>query len=204
MDYEDFEKLLKQEENKQSEFKVKFNSIRDSIEERLFLVGANCFSDVSLEFSSLDSFQDILNEEEILSLIRFKNKILRNNQCLGYASDVISSLFRNPNSLDFRYFINLNGKNNMFEFCQIFYLIFQRLGKKQLIKKDSQTTELFGKLRDYRTALNHSPIREGWIYPAGTMLEEMNLTQQEAINELFAMLELAQKRQFESSEERNI
>ncbi|PFG85536.1 hypothetical protein BW152_00255 [Lactococcus lactis] len=194
MDHKNYEILLEQEERKQSEFKEKFNSFRGSIEEKLFLVGANCFSDVSLEFSSLDSFQDILNEEEILSLIRFKNKILRNNQCLGYASDVISSLFRNPNSLDFRYFINLNGKNNMFEFCQIFYLIFQRLGKKQLIKKDSQTTELFGKLRDYRTALNHSPIRKGWIYPAGTMLEEMNLTQQEAIKELFAMLELAKQR----------
>ncbi|MBK5076386.1 hypothetical protein IL308_06225 [Lactococcus lactis] len=162
MDYEDFEKLLEQENEKQDEFKEKFNSFRGSKEEKLFLVGANCFSDIPLEFPSLDLFQGVLNEEETLSLVRFKNKILRNNQCLGYARDVISPLFRNPNSLDYQYFIKLNGKNNMFEFCQIFYLVFQRLGKKQLIKKDSQTVISFGKLHDYRNVLNHNPIdRDG-------------------------------------------
>ena len=194
MEQKDFEKLLEQENKKQNEFMTKFNSFRGNIEDKFFLVGANCFSDTPLAFFDLERFQDILTEEEMLSLIRFNNKVFRNNQCLGYARDVIRPLFPNPNSLDYMYFISLNGKNNMFEFCQIFYLIFQRLGKKQLIKKYSQTVISFGKLHDYRNALNHNPIdRDGWLYQKGKKLEEMNLTQQDAINELFAMLELAKQ-----------
>lgn len=200
MEYKDFEKLLKQEDKKQDEFTAKFNSFRGSIEEKLFLVGANCFSDIPLEFPSLDLFQDVLNEEETLSLIRFKNKILRNNQCLGYARDVISPLFPNPNSLDYAYFINLNRENTMFEFCQIYFLIFERLIEEKFFPKDSkckqnsEITEAFGKLHDYRGALNHNTLDRGWICPKGTVVGDLTLTQQEAINELFAMLVLAKQR----------
>ena len=102
----------------------------------------------------------------MLSLIRFKNKIFRNNQCLGYADNIISPFSPNPNTLNYSYFIKL--------------------------KKSEQTVSSFGKLHDYRNALNHNPIdRSGWLYKKGTTLEKINLTQQEAINELFDMLRLA-------------
>ena len=192
MDTKDFKKLLEQEKREQEEFKTKFNTTRGSMEEKLFLVGASCFSESRLVFFDLERFQDILTEEEMLSLIRFKNKILRNNECLGYAKDVISPLFRDLNSLDYAYFINLNRENGMFEFCQIYYSIFQKFSNSKL-KKSEQTVSSFGKLHDYRNALNHNPIdRTGWLYPKGTRLEEINFTQQEAINELSAMLRLAE------------
>lgn len=193
LDYKDFEKLLEQENKNQDEFTAKFNSFRGSMSERLFLVGANCFSDKRLNFRSLTPFQNLLTYEEMASLFHFKNKVLRNNECLGYAGTVI-------NSTQFSYWIDLNAQSSMFEFCQIYYLIFERLVNEKLFpkdgqcKKDFEITSTFGKLHDYRGALNHNILDRGWLAAKGTTIKDLKLTQQEAIDELFAMLELAHKR----------
>lgn len=193
MESETFRKLLMKEEKNQTDFNARFGSFRGQLEERLFLFGANCFSEKSLSFGDLAPFQDILTKEDTMSLILFKNKIFRNNLCINYGNGAIINTFGyNPNTLDYSYFVKLNGQNNLFEFCQIYYSIFQKLINKKLISKTEETLFAFGKLHDYRNALNHNPIdRDGWLYPKGTTLEEINLTQQEAINELFAMLRLA-------------
>jgi hypothetical protein len=193
MESETFEKLLKREEKNQDDFHARFGSFRGKLEERLFLFGANCFSEKSLSFGDLAPFQDILTNEDMMSLILFKNKIFRNNLCLNYGNGAIINTFGyNPNTLDYSYFVNLNGQNNLYEFCQIYYSIFQKLINENLISKTGETVSAFGKLHDYRNALNHNPInRNGWLYPKGTTLKEISLTQQEAINELFAMLKLA-------------
>lgn len=193
MDQKNYEKLLEQEEKKQYEFMTKFNSFRGSIPERLFLVGANCFSYKRLVFGNLNSFQDILTYDDMSFLFHFKNKIMRNNECLGYADNVI-------NSQQFSYWIGLNAQSSMFEFCQIYYLIFERLIDEKIFpkdgqcKKDLEITAAFGKLHDYRGALNHNTLDRGWVSPEGTRIRDIKLTQQEAINELFAMLDLAKQR----------
>lgn len=191
MNYDEYRYFLEAEEKAEQEFIKTFNSMRGGIEDRLFLVGANCFSRQRLTFINLEEFQEILSAEDMLSLIRFKNKIFRNNQCLGYADNIISPFSPNPNTLNYSYFIKLNEQNNLYEFCQIYYSIFQKFSDSKL-KKSEQTVSSFGKLHDYRNALNHNPIdRSGWLYKKGTTLEKINLTQQEAIDELFDMLRIA-------------